>query len=79
MTDLAYYFCIYREQALMNARNVPILSRQRDTDVEKIRYPHVYDSQAEAMRTSAFIAGAKVCHWYMTTFGYHVCSRRNAT
>lgn len=69
MTDLAYYFCIYREQALMNARNVPILSRQRDTDVEKIRYPHVYDSQAEAMRTSAFIAGAKVCHWYMTTFG----------
>lgn len=69
MTDLAYYFCIYREQALMNARSVPILSRQRDTDVEKIRYPHVYDSQAEAMRTSAFIAGAKVCHWYMTTFG----------
>ncbi|DAA26231.1 TPA: hypothetical protein BOS_9689, partial [Bos taurus] len=51
---------IHREQALMNARNVPILSRQRDTDVEKIRYPHVYDSQAEAMRTSAFIAGAKM-------------------
>ncbi|KAB0348345.1 hypothetical protein FD754_013202 [Muntiacus muntjak] len=49
-----------QEQALMNARNVPILSRQRDTDVEKIRYPHVYDSQAEAMRTSAFIAGAKM-------------------
>lgn len=53
----------------MNARSVPILSRQRDMDVEKIRYPHVYDSQAEAMRTSAFIAGAKVCHWYMTTLG----------
>ncbi|XP_022375871.1 activating signal cointegrator 1 complex subunit 3 [Enhydra lutris kenyoni] len=51
---------IQREQALLNARSVPILSRQRDTDVEKIRYPHVYDSQAEAMRTSAFIAGAKM-------------------
>lgn len=51
----------------MNARNVPILSRQRDMDFEKIRYPHVYDSQAEAMKTSAFIAGAKVCHCCLTT------------
>lgn len=51
---------IQREHALMNARNVPILSRQRDVDLEKIRYPHVYDSQAEAMKTSAFIAGAKM-------------------
>ncbi|XP_036173873.1 activating signal cointegrator 1 complex subunit 3 isoform X5 [Myotis myotis] len=51
---------IQREQALLNARNVPILSRQRDMDFEKIRYPHVYDSQAEAMKTSAFIAGAKM-------------------
>ncbi|XP_045400038.1 activating signal cointegrator 1 complex subunit 3 isoform X2 [Lemur catta] len=51
---------IQREQALLNARNVPILSRQRDMDIEKIRYPHVYDSQAEAMKTSAFIAGAKM-------------------
>ncbi|XP_012665836.1 activating signal cointegrator 1 complex subunit 3 [Otolemur garnettii] len=50
---------IHREHALLNARSVPILSRQRD-DVEKIRYPHVYDSQAEAMKTSAFIAGAKM-------------------
>uniref|UniRef100_A0A7N9CSH8 Activating signal cointegrator 1 complex subunit 3 n=1 Tax=Macaca fascicularis TaxID=9541 RepID=A0A7N9CSH8_MACFA len=51
---------IQREQALLNARSVPILSRQRDADIEKIHYPHVYDSQAEAMKTSAFIAGAKM-------------------
>ncbi|XP_047413665.1 activating signal cointegrator 1 complex subunit 3 isoform X2 [Sciurus carolinensis] len=51
---------IHREQALLNARSVPILSRQRDMDIEKIRYPHVYDSQAEARKTSAFIAGAKM-------------------
>ncbi|XP_054346267.2 activating signal cointegrator 1 complex subunit 3 isoform X4 [Pongo pygmaeus] len=51
---------IQREQALLNARSVPILSRQRDADIEKIHYPHVYDSQAEAMKTSAFIAGAKI-------------------
>lgn len=57
----------------MNARTAPILSRQRDMDVEKIRYPHVYDSQAEAMKTSAFIAGAKVCHLYMITFVCAIC------
>uniref|UniRef100_A0A8C8TR72 Activating signal cointegrator 1 complex subunit 3 n=1 Tax=Peromyscus maniculatus bairdii TaxID=230844 RepID=A0A8C8TR72_PERMB len=51
---------IHREQALLNARNAPILGRQRDMEVEKIRYPHVYDSQAEARETSAFIAGAKM-------------------
>ncbi|XP_055115755.2 activating signal cointegrator 1 complex subunit 3 isoform X2 [Symphalangus syndactylus] len=51
---------IQREQALLNARSVPILSRQRDADIEKMHYPHVYDSQAEAMKTSAFIAGAKI-------------------
>nr|XP_055115760.1 activating signal cointegrator 1 complex subunit 3 isoform X3 [Symphalangus syndactylus] len=51
---------IQREQALLNARSVPILSRQRDADIEKMHYPHVYDSQAEAMKTSAFIAGAKM-------------------
>ncbi|XP_049753918.1 activating signal cointegrator 1 complex subunit 3 isoform X2 [Elephas maximus indicus] len=51
---------IQREQALLNARSFPILSRPRETGVGKIRYPHVYDSQAEAMTTSAFIAGAKI-------------------
>ncbi|XP_029414442.1 activating signal cointegrator 1 complex subunit 3 isoform X3 [Nannospalax galili] len=51
---------INREQALLNARSVPILGRQRDMEVEKIRYPHVYDSQAEARETSAFIAGTKI-------------------
>ncbi|XP_074043343.1 activating signal cointegrator 1 complex subunit 3 isoform X2 [Macrotis lagotis] len=49
-----------REQALLNARSLPVLNRQRDADIEKIHYPHVYDSQAEAMKTSAFIGGAKM-------------------
>uniref|UniRef100_A0A8C3R710 Activating signal cointegrator 1 complex subunit 3 n=1 Tax=Cyanoderma ruficeps TaxID=181631 RepID=A0A8C3R710_9PASS len=49
-----------RELALLNARSMPVLSRQRERSIEQIRYPHVYDSRAEAMRTSAFIGGAKV-------------------
>ncbi|CAI5769878.1 activating signal cointegrator 1 complex subunit 3 [Podarcis lilfordi] len=49
-----------REQALLNARTAPVLGRQRDTEFEKIHYPHVYDSQAEARRTSAFIGGSKM-------------------
>ncbi|KAM9636550.1 activating signal cointegrator 1 complex subunit 3 isoform 2-T3 [Morphnus guianensis] len=49
-----------RELALLNARSMPVLGRQRDMDFEKIHYPHVYDSRAEAMKTSAFIGGAKV-------------------
>ncbi|XP_028902738.1 activating signal cointegrator 1 complex subunit 3 isoform X2 [Ornithorhynchus anatinus] len=49
-----------REQALLNARSVPVLGRQREMDFEKIHYPHVYDSHAEAMKTSAFIGGAKM-------------------
>ncbi|XP_006865917.1 PREDICTED: activating signal cointegrator 1 complex subunit 3-like [Chrysochloris asiatica] len=49
-----------REQALLNARSFPVLNRQREMGAERIRYPHVYDSQAEAMKTSAFIAGAKM-------------------
>nr|XP_028578883.1 activating signal cointegrator 1 complex subunit 3 isoform X1 [Podarcis muralis] len=49
-----------REQALLNARTMPLLGRQRDTEFEKIHYPHVYDSQAEARRTSAFIGGSKM-------------------
>uniref|UniRef100_A0A8C3LNM0 Activating signal cointegrator 1 complex subunit 3 n=1 Tax=Chrysolophus pictus TaxID=9089 RepID=A0A8C3LNM0_CHRPC len=49
-----------RELALLNARSMPILGRQREVDFERIHYPHVYDSRAEAMKTSAFIGGAKV-------------------
>ncbi|XP_009872532.1 PREDICTED: activating signal cointegrator 1 complex subunit 3-like [Apaloderma vittatum] len=49
-----------RELALLNARSMPVLGRQREIDFERIRYPHVYDSRAEAMKTSAFIGGAKV-------------------
>lgn len=58
--NCCYYF-VYRELALLNARSVPILGRQREVDLERIHYPHVYDSRAEAMKTSAFIGGAKVC------------------
>ncbi|NWU79001.1 ASCC3 protein, partial [Onychorhynchus coronatus] len=49
-----------RELALLNARSMPVLGRQREMNLEKIHYPHVYDSRAEAMKTSAFIGGAKV-------------------
>ncbi|XP_075603901.1 activating signal cointegrator 1 complex subunit 3 [Balearica regulorum gibbericeps] len=49
-----------RELALLNARSMPILGKQREVEFEKIHYPHVYDSRAEAMKTSAFIGGAKV-------------------
>ncbi|XP_039603796.1 activating signal cointegrator 1 complex subunit 3 [Polypterus senegalus] len=49
---------LQREQALLTARISPILSRQRE--YERIHYPHVYDSYAEAMKTSAFIGGSKV-------------------
>ncbi|NXV67028.1 ASCC3 protein, partial [Molothrus ater] len=49
-----------RELALLNARSMPVLGRKREMSVEKIHYPHVYDSRAEAMKTSAFIGGAKV-------------------
>ncbi|XP_042742758.1 activating signal cointegrator 1 complex subunit 3 isoform X2 [Lagopus leucura] len=49
-----------RELALLNARSMPILGRQKEVDFERIHYPHVYDSRAEAMKTSAFIGGAKV-------------------
>ncbi|XP_041333984.1 activating signal cointegrator 1 complex subunit 3 [Pyrgilauda ruficollis] len=49
-----------RELALLNARSMPVLGRQREISIEKIHYPHVYDSRAEAMKTSAFIGGAKV-------------------
>nr|XP_060609072.1 activating signal cointegrator 1 complex subunit 3 [Anolis sagrei ordinatus] len=49
-----------REQALQNARSVPTLGRHRDMEYEKIHYPHVYDSQAEARKTSSFIGGSKM-------------------
>ncbi|XP_069582412.1 activating signal cointegrator 1 complex subunit 3 [Ranitomeya imitator] len=48
-----------REQALLNARIVPILGRERDYG-ERFVFPHVYDSYAEAMKTSAFVGGAKL-------------------
>ncbi|XP_053566552.1 activating signal cointegrator 1 complex subunit 3 [Bombina bombina] len=48
-----------REQALLNARTNPILGKDRDYG-ERVRYPHVYDSHAEAMKSSAFVGGAKL-------------------
>ncbi|XP_063773108.1 activating signal cointegrator 1 complex subunit 3 isoform X1 [Pseudophryne corroboree] len=48
-----------REQALSSARIMPILGRERDYG-ERYTYPNVYDSHAEAMKTSAFIGGAKL-------------------
>lgn len=47
-----------REQALLTARREPILSRERV--YERIRYPNVYDSYAEAAKTPAFVGGAKM-------------------
>ncbi|KAM4695371.1 activating signal cointegrator 1 complex subunit 3 [Discoglossus pictus] len=48
-----------REQALSNARIMPVLGKEINY-WERVRYPHVYDSHAEAMKTSAFIGGAKL-------------------
>ncbi|CAJ1061883.1 activating signal cointegrator 1 complex subunit 3 [Xyrichtys novacula] len=47
-----------REQALLNARREPVLSRERV--YERIRYPNVYDSYAEATKTPAFVGGARM-------------------
>ncbi|XP_044063670.1 activating signal cointegrator 1 complex subunit 3 [Siniperca chuatsi] len=47
-----------REQALLTARREPILSRERVS--ERIRYPNVYDSYAEATKTPAFVGGARM-------------------
>ncbi|KAM9353179.1 activating signal cointegrator 1 complex subunit 3 [Symphorus nematophorus] len=47
-----------REQALLTARREPILSRERV--YERIRYPNVYDSYAEATKSPAFVGGARM-------------------
>ncbi|XP_076136691.1 activating signal cointegrator 1 complex subunit 3 [Alosa pseudoharengus] len=49
---------LQREQALLTARRSPVLGRHREP--ERIRYPHVYDSFAEATKTSAFVGGSKL-------------------
>ncbi|MEQ2271243.1 activating signal cointegrator 1 complex subunit, partial [Xenotaenia resolanae] len=46
------------EQALLNARYEPLLTRERVH--ERIRYPNVYDSYAEATKAPAFVGGARV-------------------
>lgn len=47
-----------REQALLTARRDPLLSRERV--YERIRYPNVYDSYAEATKSPAFVGGARM-------------------
>ncbi|XP_061675544.1 activating signal cointegrator 1 complex subunit 3 isoform X3 [Syngnathoides biaculeatus] len=45
-----------REQALLTARHEPVLGRERV--YERIKYPNVYDSYADATKTHAFVGGA---------------------
>lgn len=47
-----------REMALLTARREPVLSRERV--YERIRYPNVYDSYAEATKMPAFVGGARM-------------------
>ncbi len=49
---------VCREQTLLTSRSSPVFGRHRE--YERIRYPHVYDSYTEAIKTSAFVGGAKV-------------------
>ncbi|XP_077455363.1 activating signal cointegrator 1 complex subunit 3 isoform X2 [Stigmatopora argus] len=49
---------VQREQALLTARREPILGRERV--YERIKYPNVYDSYAEATKTPAFVGGARM-------------------
>uniref|UniRef100_A0A3Q3RSP6 Activating signal cointegrator 1 complex subunit 3 n=1 Tax=Mastacembelus armatus TaxID=205130 RepID=A0A3Q3RSP6_9TELE len=48
----------HREHALLTARHEPVLRRDRVN--ERIRYPNVYDSYAEATKTPAFVGGARI-------------------
>ncbi|XP_032413978.1 activating signal cointegrator 1 complex subunit 3 isoform X1 [Xiphophorus hellerii] len=47
-----------REHVLLNARYEPLLTRERV--YERIRYPNVYDSYAEATKAPAFVGGARL-------------------
>ncbi|XP_077383335.1 activating signal cointegrator 1 complex subunit 3 isoform X2 [Festucalex cinctus] len=47
-----------REQALLTARHEPVLGRERV--YERIKYPNVYDSYAEATKTPAFVGGSRM-------------------
>ncbi|XP_074539494.1 activating signal cointegrator 1 complex subunit 3 [Halichoeres trimaculatus] len=47
-----------REHALLNARREPVFGRERV--YERIRYPNVYDSYAEATKSPAFVGGARM-------------------
>ncbi|XP_061770948.1 activating signal cointegrator 1 complex subunit 3 [Nerophis ophidion] len=47
-----------REHALLTARQEPLLCRERV--YERIKYPNVYDSYAEAAKTPAFVGGARM-------------------
>ncbi|XP_051922360.1 activating signal cointegrator 1 complex subunit 3 [Hippocampus zosterae] len=47
-----------REQALLTARHEPVLTRERV--YERIKYPNVYDSYADATKTPAFVGGTRM-------------------
>lgn len=57
-SDADALLSVHREQALLTARRDPILSRDRGP--QRPRYPHVYDSYAEASKMAAFVGGARV-------------------
>ncbi|XP_053736131.1 activating signal cointegrator 1 complex subunit 3 isoform X2 [Synchiropus splendidus] len=47
-----------REQALLTARQEPVLTRERV--YKQIRYPNVFDSYSEAAKSPAFVGGARM-------------------
>lgn len=57
-SDADALLSLHSEQALLTARRDPILSRDRGP--QRPRYPHVYDSYAEASKMAAFVGGARV-------------------
>lgn len=55
-----------REQALLTARHEPVFTRERV--YERIKYPNVYDSYAEATKTPAFVGGSRVSLFFLPLF-----------
>lgn len=54
------YLRMQREIALQEARNEPLFKYPRQSGAGYQRYPFVFDSMAEAQRSSSFVAGAKL-------------------
>ncbi|XP_013390155.1 activating signal cointegrator 1 complex subunit 3-like, partial [Lingula anatina] len=49
-----------REQALITAATAPLFSQRSSRAPERIQYPNVFDSFAEAQQSSAFVGGSKM-------------------